>query len=87
MPFPLCLQRFLYQMLQGIAYCHSHRCGTNLDGNAGLQVLPHLPTISFDCSSARTPCPALCKILACKISFFFNFCSLARCLAAYCTAT
>ena len=23
--FPLLLQRFLYQMLQGIAYCHSHR--------------------------------------------------------------
>ena len=22
----LCMQYYLYQMLQGVAYCHSHRC-------------------------------------------------------------
>ena len=25
----MCVQLYLYQMLQGIAYCHSHRCAAS----------------------------------------------------------
>ena len=48
LPTPLTLQRYLYQMLQGIAYCHSHRCAWR-PRPLGLPACARLPAAAGSC--------------------------------------